>query len=379
MALYPIRLLKDKNRHPFFPFNTLESVLVDGTNKTLADILDDIYNKEEINTMFATELSKFTIYPSVSQLPVTARVGAVATVSSGGVDTMYIFYQDAWHILTQKGDKGDKGDKGEIGPQGPQGIQGPKGDKGDKGDDGGVMILAEDNDATKIQKALSCLNSNQSQLVRPLFYRTNDTNSVYPCVQYSKSTSGNGFSFMLLMEDELCGMLMTIENNAITENFMTVSLSSIILPTIAGYDATKTQVLKNITGTLNWQEGSSDTGWLYTTNMHSSALGPWHNYGVAGTLHGRKIGNIVELNSELRFDGGEVEPVIFQLNEAFRPTQKIYATLRMISLGDGAVGFSCNISIDTNGNITIEDGAIMNEIALSAVALYAYGNIMYFV
>lgn len=124
MALYPIRLLKDKNRHPFFPFNTLESVLVDGTNKTLADVLDDIYNKEEINTMFATELSKFTIYPSVSQLPVTARVGAVATVSSGGVDTMYIFYQDAWHILTQKGDKGDTG---ETGPQGPQGEPGRDG------------------------------------------------------------------------------------------------------------------------------------------------------------------------------------------------------------------------------------------------------------
>ena len=121
MALYPIRLLKDKNRHPFFPFNTLESVLVDGTNKTLADVLDDIYNKEEINTMFATELSKFTIYPSVSQLPVTARVGAVATVSSGGVDTMYIFYQDAWHILTQKGDKGDTGSQGDIGPIGPTG------------------------------------------------------------------------------------------------------------------------------------------------------------------------------------------------------------------------------------------------------------------
>ena len=242
------------------------------------------------------------------------------------------------------------------------------------------MIFAEDNDATKIQKALSCLNSNQSQLVRPLFYRTNDTDSVYPCVQYNKSMDGGKvFSFMLLMEDELHGMLMTIKNDAITENFITASLSSIILPTIAGYDATKTQVLKNVNGTLNWQEGSSDTGWLYTTNMHSSALGPWHNYGVAGTLHGRKIGNIVELNSELRFDGGEIEPVIFQLSEAFRPTQKIYATLRVITLGDGAVGNSVNISIDTNGNITIEDGFIMNEIAQAAMAMYLYGNIMYFI
>lgn len=142
MALYPIRLLKDKNRHPFFPFNTLESVLVDGTNKTLADVLDDIYNKEEINTMFATELSKFPIYTSVSQLPVTARVGAVATVSSGGVDTMYIFYQDAWHILTQKGDKGDAG---ETGPQGPQGETGPQGPQGEPGRDGFIQYTAGKN------------------------------------------------------------------------------------------------------------------------------------------------------------------------------------------------------------------------------------------
>ena len=137
-----------------------------------------------------------------------------------------------------------------------KGEKGDKGDKGEKGDDGGVMILAEDDDATKIQKALSCLNSNQTQLVRPLFYRTDNTHSVYPCVQYSESTSGNTFSFMLLMEDELWAMLMTIKNDAITENFITVSLSSMIFPTITGYDATKTQVLKNVNGTLTWVDES---------------------------------------------------------------------------------------------------------------------------
>ena len=158
-----------------------------------------------------------------------------------------------------QGEIGPQGPQGEIGPQGPQGlqgIQGEKGDKGEKGDDGGVMILAEDDDATKIQKALSCLNSNQTQLVRPLFYRTDDTHSVYPCVQYSESTSGNTFSFMLLMEDELSAMLMTIKNDAITENFITVSLSSMIFPTITGYDATKTQILKNVNGTLTWVDES---------------------------------------------------------------------------------------------------------------------------
>jgi len=106
MALYPIRLLKDKNRHPFFPFNTLESVLVDGTNKNLADVLNDIYTKAEVNTMFATELSKFSVYPTVGSLPATARDGAVAAVNANNTYIMYMYYSNAWRALTQKGDKG---------------------------------------------------------------------------------------------------------------------------------------------------------------------------------------------------------------------------------------------------------------------------------
>lgn len=128
---------------------------------------------------------------------------------------------------------------------------------------------------------------------------------------------------------------------------------------------------------FNVDKQSTDTGWLYTTNMHSSDLGAWYNYGVAGTLYGRKIGNIVELNSALRFDGGEIDPAIFQLNEAFRPTQKIYAVLRITnSEGNGK---SCNISIDTNGHISIEDSSVLSEIAGAPSSLYLYGNVMYFI
>ena len=116
MALYPIRLLKDKNRHPFFPFNTLESVLVDGTNKNLADLLDEIYTKDEVNTMFTTELSKFSVYDSVSELPATARDGAVAAIDDDETYIMYMFYDNSWHALTQKGDKGDTGSQGPAGP-----------------------------------------------------------------------------------------------------------------------------------------------------------------------------------------------------------------------------------------------------------------------
>lgn len=115
MALYPIRLLKDKNMVPFFPLNTLESVLVDGTEENLADVLNDIYTKEDVNEMFAVELSKFSVYNSVSDLPETARSGAVAAVDDDDTYIMYIYYDGDWHTLTQKGDKGDPGDPGAPG------------------------------------------------------------------------------------------------------------------------------------------------------------------------------------------------------------------------------------------------------------------------
>ena len=136
MIRYPIKQLKDKNELPFFPFNTLESVLVDGTGKNLADVLNNIYTKAEVNTMFATELSKFSVYSSQADLPQTARDGAVAATNENNVYIMYMYYNGTWRTLTQKGDKGDKGDPG---------IQGEKGDPGipgEKGEDGSIQYTA---------------------------------------------------------------------------------------------------------------------------------------------------------------------------------------------------------------------------------------------
>jgi hypothetical protein len=145
MARYPIKQLKDKNRIPFFPFNILESVLVDGTDKTLKDVLDNIYNKDEINTMFSTELSKFSVYSSTSDLPSTARDGAVAAVNANNTYIMYMYYDNAWRALTQKGDKGDPGAAGARGPQGPQGEPGTPGEPGAPGRDGYVQYTAGSN------------------------------------------------------------------------------------------------------------------------------------------------------------------------------------------------------------------------------------------
>jgi hypothetical protein len=136
MARYPIKQLKDKNELPFFPFNTLESVLVDGTGQNLADVLNNIYTKTEVNTMFATELSKFSVYPTQADLPHTARDGAVAATNENNVYIMYMYYSGAWRALTQKGDKGDTGATGPTGPTGPAGPQGVPGERGATGPTG---------------------------------------------------------------------------------------------------------------------------------------------------------------------------------------------------------------------------------------------------
>ena len=141
MARYPIKQLKDKNEVPFFPFNILESVLVDGTDQNLADVLNNIYTKTEVNTMFATELSKFSVYPSQADLPRTARDGAVAATNENNVYIMYMYYNGAWRALTQKGDTGATGPMGPTGPTGPQGPQGPQGVQGERGATGATGAI----------------------------------------------------------------------------------------------------------------------------------------------------------------------------------------------------------------------------------------------
>ena len=125
-------------------------------------------------------------------------------------------------------------------------------------------------------------------------------------------------------------------------------------------------------------EQTDDTGWLFSAIWSSSDLGVWYNHGVDGALHGRKVGNIVELVSAFKFNGSIDELVIFKLNEAFKPKIKIFAVLRLTDI-DATNGMSCYVSINTNGDIDIEDKDALHKISYSAYALYLYGNIMYFV
>lgn len=124
-------------------------------------------------------------------------------------------------------------------------------------------------------------------------------------------------------------------------------------------------------------EQTDDTSWLFSASWSSSDLGVWYNHGVSGALHGRKVGNIVELVSAFEFNGRIDDLTIFKLNEAFRPKIRILAVLRLVDV-EGA-GMSCNVSVGTKGEITIEDMDAVHTIAHAPSTLYLYGNIMYFV
>ena len=120
---------------------------------------------------------------------------------------------------------------------------------------------------------------------------------------------------------------------------------------------------------------TNDTGWLHSSLIHTSELG---SSIYRGTLYGRKIGNIVELNFHNQINGSDGS-TIFILNEAFTPTQKIYATLRITSDGSNGNFISCNISINTDGTIKVEDAQAQSLIDETPQILHLYGNVMYFV
>ena len=221
-----------------------------------------------------------------------------------------------------------------------------------------VIISSMDNDATIIEKLLSA--EENGKLVKPLFYESNgggnETAGVYNFFQSYSDSNGKKFLFTLSL-DAFYVVVFTIGGGEL-QNVLTK-------------EATMTP----------WQAVLGDTGWLYTTDTQTGDLGIWCNNGIIGTVYGRKIGNIVELNFEMRVNGNS-EGAIFLLNEAFRPREmgrNMYAILRIANV-EGS-GHSCNIKIgpEYDGHIYIEDQAAITEMSSSTEALYLRGNVIYFV
>lgn len=89
MTRYPIKLLKDEYRQPFFPFNTLESVLINGTNRTLADVLEEkITCYSTMPTPNEDLLGKIVQYTGLSDASYT-RGYFYRCVSDGALEPTY--------------------------------------------------------------------------------------------------------------------------------------------------------------------------------------------------------------------------------------------------------------------------------------------------
>lgn len=381
MAQYPIKMLKDENGTPFVPLVAPEAVKdTQGTNwQTLID------RKLEKTNIIAGD--NITLSVSGNDITINSQAGgSVVNVidnlnqSTGGVGVLdahqgYILkgmILGVQNTLTSTSTtdalsayQGRLLSNRVVPGGGTTGqVLAKKSDTDndiewvDQTDGSSAVIISSmDNDATIIEKLLSA--EENGKLVKPLFYESNgggnETAGVYNFFQSYSDSNGKKFLFTLLL-DGFYEVIFTIGGGELQN------------------------VLTKEAAMIPWQTVLGDTGWLYTSNMHSSALGAWYNHGLAGALYGRKVGNTVQLNSVFRFDGGLDEPAIFQLNEAFRPAQKIYAVLLITDTESNVSSATkCNISIDINGYIRIEDSAVLSDIAAAAVSLYLYGSIMYFV
>lgn len=380
MAQYPIKMLKDENGTPFVPLVAPEAVKdTQGTNwQTLID------KKLEKTNIIAGD--NITLSVSGNDITINSQAGGTTTnvidnlnQSTGGVGVLdahqgYVLkgmIPGVQNTLTSTSTtdalsayQGYLLNHKVVPTGGTTGqVLAKKSDTDndiewvDQNGSSAVIVSSNDNDATIIEKLLSA--EENGKLVKPLFYESNgggnEIAGVYNFFQSYSDSNGKTFLFTLLL-DGFYDVIFTIGGGEL-QNVLTKKAEKI-----------------------PWQAALGDTGWLYTTNTHKSDLGAWYNYGLAGALYGRKVCNTVQLNSVFRFDGGIDDPVIFQLNEAFRPAQKIYAVLLITDTdGDVSSATKCNISIDINGYIRIEDSAVLSDIAAAAVSLYLYGTIMYFV
>ena len=378
MAQYPIKMLKDENGTPFVPLVSTEALRTP-EGETIEEKLEkklepsniiagtDITLSVDGNNITINNASKGVLIDNLT----TEQSGVGSLDAHQGKVLKDMIPDVVNNLTTTSTDKALSAYQGyllnhKVVPTGGTTGQvlAKKSDTDNDiewvdqtGGSSAVIISSNDDDATKIEKLLSA--EENGKLVKPLFYESygggNEIAGVYNFFQSYSDSNGKKFLFTLLL-DGFYEVMFTIGGGEL-QNVLTKE--AVMIP---------------------WQRVLGDTGWLYTSNMHKSDLGAWYNYGLAGALYGRKVGNIVQLNSVFRFDGGLDEPAIFQLNEAFRPAQKIYAVLLITDTdGDVSSATKCNISIDINGYIRIEDSAVLSDIAAAAVSLYLYGSIMYFV
>lgn len=103
MPKYPIKLLLDFERKPFFPLVTTDAVVVNGSDKTAAELFADRYTKDEVDEIIR---SLGTIQRlcgklnSKEELPKDAKPGdTYIIINPTGDNEEYMFVGDEWEKL----------------------------------------------------------------------------------------------------------------------------------------------------------------------------------------------------------------------------------------------------------------------------------------
>lgn len=143
----------------------------------------------------------------------------------------------------------------------------------------------------------------------------------------------------------------------------------ITLETLSLYDS-------KIKEKIDKKQDATDSGWLVsTTNTVNGNLGEVKI--GSGGLIGRKVGNIVELNIDVLFSGGEdttnSAPII-QLANGFRPSVDLCFN---IALSTESKSLEAVVDIDVDGNIKIHNQEVCSEITSLQSDAHLIGNIIY--
>lgn len=103
MNSYPIKMLLDEDKNPFFPLVTTDTIVENNTDKTAADLFNDRYTKEEVDKLFADLGTIQRLCGRVAtydDLPSNPKNGDTYIVGDGtSNDTEYMWLGDKWEQL----------------------------------------------------------------------------------------------------------------------------------------------------------------------------------------------------------------------------------------------------------------------------------------
>lgn len=103
MNSYPIKMLLDEDKNPFFPLVTTDAIVENNSDKTAADLFNDRYTKEEVDKLFADLGTIQRLCGRVAtydDLPSNPKNGDTYIVGDGtSNDTEYMWLGDKWEQL----------------------------------------------------------------------------------------------------------------------------------------------------------------------------------------------------------------------------------------------------------------------------------------